>query len=400
MLNGEDIIYVGNRWFGENKTSAHHIAEVLGERNRILYIEATGQRAPRASRRDLMQIFRLLGRLWKKPVRVDENFHVYAPLILPFHRFAIVRKLNAIILRLSVSRVSRRLGFRNPLLWIYMPHFGSLARSIDSKGVVYYITDEYSSHPNANVEVIKALEREVLARADVVFAVSEVLHERKKKLNENCYLALHGVDLTRFHAAARGEAPVPDDIAGIPRPIAGFIGFIEEWIDIELLRHMATSLPRFSFVLVGKAMQDVSRIASLSNVYLLGHRPFPELPGYLQQMDVCLLPYRLNTQVVNSNPKKLREYLAAGKPVVSVRVREVERYADLVEIVEGYEAYTRAIERALADDSSERRERRVKAMENESWHQRVDDVSNHIARHIPSVRNEALEQPALQDAHE
>ena len=85
------------------------------------------------------------------------------------------------------------------------------------------------------VEVIKALELKVLERADVVFAVSDVLHERKSKLNENCYLALHGVDLERFEAVSRDEIPTPSDMASIPGPIVGFIGFIEEWIDIDLL---------------------------------------------------------------------------------------------------------------------------------------------------------------------
>jgi glycosyltransferase involved in cell wall biosynthesis len=392
MLQDENIIYVGNRWFGENKTSAHHIAEVLGEKNRVLYVEATGQRAPRASRRDLLKILRHLAMIWQRPVRVSDRFHVYSPIILPFHRFRFVRWLNERLLKFNVARTARRLGFDNPLLWIYMPHFGSLAADLPSKGVVYYITDEYSSHPDANVEVIQALEKRVLARADVVFAVSSQLLERKREFNPNCYLALHGVDVERFAPVARGALAVPPDIADIPRPIAGFIGFIEEWIDLDLIHHLATAMPHVSFVLVGKAMSDVSHIARLRNVYLLGHRPFPELPGYLQQMDVGLLPYRLNTQVINSNPKKLREYLAAGKPVVSVRVREVERYKGLVAIADDYENYRAAIESALAGDSDDKRRARLDAVKGESWHRRVDDVSAIIARHINGVKDRPLKE--------
>lgn len=396
MLKGEEIIYVGNRWFGENKTSAHHIAEVLSESNRILYIEATGQRAPRASRRDVTQILRVLGKLWKGPVRVGDNFHVYSPVILPFHRFRFVRWLNSKILHFNVSRVARRLGFTNPLLWIYMPHFGSLARDMSKKGVVYYITDEYSSHPSTNQKVIQNLELMVLAQADVVFAVSDELLERKRKLNPNCFLSLHGVDLERFTAAARRELPVPPVMADIPGPVIGFIGFIEEWIDIDLLHHLATTLPQCSFVLVGKAMQDVAKIRALPNVHLLGHRPFPELPAYLQSMDVCLLPYKLNTQVINSNPKKLREYLAAGKPVVSVRVREVERYAELVYIVDDYAQYAEAVERAISEDSPERRQQRVAAMQGESWHRRVDDVSAIVAGAIAGICNEPTDNVSIE----
>jgi glycosyltransferase involved in cell wall biosynthesis len=134
-------------------------------------------------------------------------------------------------------------------------------------------------------------------------------------------------------------------------------------------------------------------IQSLPNVYLLGHKPFIELPAYLAHMDVGLLPYRLNTQVINSNPKKLREYLAAGKPIVSVRVREVERYAELVRIADDYEAYAEAIRRAIDEDSPAQRATRVEAMKDESWERRVDDVSSIVARHV-GVRNQPMEAGA------
>jgi glycosyltransferase involved in cell wall biosynthesis len=340
-----------------------------------------------------MQIFRLLGKILKKPTQISDNFYVYSPIILPFHRFRIVRWLNDRILKFNVARVSSSLGFNDPLLWIFMPHYGSLAKNLPAKGIVYYITDEYSSHPNANVEVIKRLEQTVLERAHVVFAVSQVLLERKREFNQNCYLSLHGVDLERFRALDPRKIPVPADMANIPSPIAGFIGFIEEWIDIELLHYIATRHHDVSFVLVGKAMQDVSLIESLPNVYLLGHKPFPELPAYLAHMDVGLLPYRLNTQVINSNPKKLREYLAAGKPIVSVRVREVERYAEFVHIADDYDAYADAIRKALDEDCAALRATRVDAMKNESWERRVDDVSAIVAQHI-AVRNEPMRDGA------
>jgi glycosyltransferase involved in cell wall biosynthesis len=389
MIRGEDIIYVGNRWFGENKTSAHHIAEVLARGNRILYLEATGQRAPRGSKRDLVQILRLLGKMWRKPVSLGENFHVYAPFIIPFHRFRWVRRLNAWILTASVKRLARRIGFSRPLLWIFMPHYASLCRGLETKGIVYYITDEYSAHPNANREVIQGLEREVLAKADVVFAVSDTLLERKRAFHANCHLALHGVDLGRFSMSAARALETPPELASISGPVVGFIGFIEEWIDLELLHYAATRLPDLTFVLVGKAMQDVDRIRSLPNVRLLGHRPFTELPAYLRRMDVALLPYRLNTQVVNSNPKKLREYLAAGKPVVSVRVREVERYGPLVYIADDYPGFAAAIRRALGEDSDDRRARRAASMLEESWERRVDAVSSIVAKSIAGVHDGA-----------
>ena len=73
MLTGEDIIYIANDWARENKTSAHQIAEVLSQKNRVLYIEAAGMRKPRASGRDFRKILSKFRKLAAKPVEIQHN---------------------------------------------------------------------------------------------------------------------------------------------------------------------------------------------------------------------------------------------------------------------------------------------------------------------------------------
>ena len=54
------IIYFGNDWFAENRTSSHHVAERLAERTRVLYVDVPGLRAPKATGRDLKKLCRKL----------------------------------------------------------------------------------------------------------------------------------------------------------------------------------------------------------------------------------------------------------------------------------------------------------------------------------------------------
>ncbi|MGD8415297.1 MAG: glycosyltransferase [Candidatus Latescibacterota bacterium] len=389
MLQNENIIYVANAWPGDNKTSAHHVAEELARHNRLLYVEASGQRAPRASKRDYKKILAKLKKAWSPPKPIQDNIYLFSPLILPLHRYPAVRKLNGLLLKIFMKRALRRLSFDDPLLWIFMPHYSALLGSVPARGIVYYVVDEYSSQPNVDAQAIKDMEADVLASADVVFAVSDKLVENKRKSNPNVYLSTHGVDVEKFSRARDPNGHLPPDIASIRRPIAGFFGLIEDWIDLDLLKYMAGKLPDVSFVMVGSVVQDVGGLDGLKNVHFLGHKPYDVLPDYLRAFDVGLLPYKLNEQVINSNPKKLREYLAGGKPVVSARVKEVERYGDLVYIADDAQGFVDAVKRALEEDNAAAAAARAAAMEEESWTAKVERISSIVSGHTRPVENRA-----------
>jgi len=382
VLKGENIIYVANAWPGDNKTSAHHVAEELAKHNRLLYIEASGQRAPRATTRDYKKILHKLKKAWNRPAPIADNIFVYSPIILPFHGYRFVRKLNQYLLKIFINRALRTLSLSDPILWIVLPHYSVLVDSVRAKGIVYYCVDEYASQPNVDAEAIRSMEAKVLAHADVVFAVSEELVESKRKSHDNVYLSRHGVDVEHFALAEQVDRPVPADIACIKRPIAVFFGLIEDWIDLDLVGYLARNLPEVSFVFIGSVVQSIGELKNYDNVHFLGHKRYQDLPSYLRECDVGLLPYKLNEQVINSNPKKLREYLSGGKPVVSVKVREVERYSDLVRIAENRTEFLAAVKDAIEHDSPEAAAKRAASVADESWVGKVERISAIVARHV------------------
>ena len=104
---------------------------------------------------------------------------------------------------------------------------------------------------------------------------------------------------------------------------------------------------------------------------------------------MAIIPYRLNEQVRHANPLKLREYLATGKPVVSVRTPEVERFASLLHIGVNVAGFISAIDAALREDGSDLRSRRIAAVSDMSWEQRADAtwsiVCQALVRHAKKV---------------
>src|SRR5262245_2217684 len=111
------IVYFGNDWSAENRTSSHHIAERLAARMPLLYIDSPGLRAPKASGRDFRKIFRKLASALRPPRPIGPHmWHMSTPQI-PFRRLPLINSLNRFLGQSLVKRALRRLGFRDLISW-------------------------------------------------------------------------------------------------------------------------------------------------------------------------------------------------------------------------------------------------------------------------------------------
>src|SRR5262249_2078386 len=116
--------------------------------------------------------------------------------------------------------------------------------------------------------------------------------------------------------------------------------------------------------------RDTGSLRALPNVRLIGQKRYEDLPAYCRAFDVGIIPFRIDELTVRANPLKLREYLAAGLPVVSSDLPEVRKYAGLVRLAAGPEGFVDAIEGLLAERTEARARARVEAMRQESWEAR------------------------------
>jgi len=257
-----------------------------------------------------------------------------------------------------------------------------LAGNMKEKGVVYYCVDEYSAQPGVDAATILEMEKELIIAADIVFTVSDELLKRKKAINPNTFLSLHGVDVAHFSQGVIKVLETPEDIRNISKPIIGFFGLIQPRVDLNLIKYLAEKRPQYEFLLIGLVAQDITSLKSCKNVHFLGTRNYKELPKYLSAFDVAIMPYRLDSEMKNSNPIKTREYLAGGKPVVSVRIKEVEKYQPMVLIADNKEEFLSCIDEAIEKDSEDKRRERLCAMKKESWDFRVESISKLVQNRI------------------
>ena len=202
-------------------------------------------------------------------------------------------------------------------------YIGRLGESLS----VYYCVDEWSLFSQMDEERTRQAERLLLERVDCVFAVNDALADAKRPFNAETHVAPHGVDREHFKQALSADTAVPADLAPLPAPVLGFYGAIADWVDVELLAQVARLRPDWTLALIGTELISTSALGKLPNVHLLGRRPYEALPAYCKGFDVALIPYLESDQLPYRNPIKLREYLAAGLPIVSTHVPEVEHYA-------------------------------------------------------------------------
>src|SRR5262245_15966851 len=220
------ILYFGNDWAAENRTSSHQIARWLAQGHRVYYVECPGLRAPKSTGRDLKKIWTKLGRFFGGVRQVDENLKVWTLLQIPLHRFALVRWLNALLIRWALRWLLWREGIRNPITWFMIPHLAHAMKQLGERLAVYYCIDDYASLPDVNPETVRGLDEESTRKADIVFVASETLLQEKLRLNPHTHVSPHGVDFEHFARAHNGRLTRPSDTPEFPRPVVGFFGLI------------------------------------------------------------------------------------------------------------------------------------------------------------------------------
>src|SRR3954468_22566027 len=216
--------------------------------------------------------------------------------------------------------------FKNPVQWFYSPFTApAMLGAFNEIGVVYDCMDELSKFRFAHPDLVRR-ERLLLANADVVFTGGYKLYESKKRYHNNVHFFGCGVDVRHFGKARLADTPIPADIAGLPKPVFGYFGVIDERLDYSLIDALAAENPNASVVMVGPVVKvDPASLPTRENIHWLGQRDYAALPSYVKGFTVCLMPFALNEATEYINPTKTLEYMAAGKPIVSTAVPDVVR---------------------------------------------------------------------------
>ncbi len=377
-LRGRDILCFSHDWTGD-PLSKTHLMRVLSKDNRILWINAIANRMPTTSTKDVSRIYKKL-RAFAEPVReVEPNIFVLNPLAFPSYGNETILKVNRSFLASQVRKAMRGLGFENVVNMVFNPAAGMIAGRLGETELIYYCVDEYTAFTGAS-NGLRAIENDLFRKADIVIVSAERLFESKKDFNPNTFVIRHGTDWRHFRTALDPNLEIPADITDLPRPIIGFHGLLADWVDYDLIKKTAERYPQGSVVLIGKiavdAEQKVKVLDNVPNVHFLGRKPYAELPAYCKAFDVALNPFAINELTLAANPLKVREYLAAGLPVVSTDIPEVRVLDDCLVGID-HQDFLEKVDKALSHPKT--RESVSDAIAHESWEAKVDELREIIA---------------------
>lgn len=395
-LENKDIVCVAlPNWEGDYVKSTVKIISELATSNRVLYVdyEHTWKDVFAAwigkSNAPANRILGFSNRLRTVEVPGGKPVHVLTPppvypanWITSDSFYESVMKANANKVRKSILKAMETLNMKNPVVInAFNPFFGlPLAKTLNESALIYYCYDEISACKWSKKHG-KKVEEAFMKKADAVITTSEGLLNQKSQLAKACFMVNNGVDFSLFNKAADLKFKNKNSEITV-----GYLGSIDERLDYDLLSYLAENMPDTKFQFVGRIVEKekAARVDKFTNVRFFGPKKLEELPPFLRNFDVALIPFVKNEQTANIYPVKINEYLAAGVPVVSTDFAPLPKFSDIISMASTNEDFLRQVNYCLNNDSIEKREKRVALAENNSWEKRGEQFGEIVSQVLAS----------------
>lgn len=277
--------------------------------------------------------------------------YVSASLVIPYNKpFLRSEWVNHNWYKLTFPNVVKKVkdaGFGDvDIIYFDNPNQAFWLDIIKHKRSIFRIADKNSGFESSTAAGQK-LEADLARSVDTVIYTAEYLKEYVEAMQPKS--ALHVPNGVNFKHFKQSSGSLPDEYKTLPKPIAIYVGAMESWFDFDLVKKAAAELPNVSFVLIGSDELARGRLKQLDNIHLLGCRPYSELPRYLHNADVGIIPFNLAKypELVNGiHPLKLYEYLACGLPVVSVEWEEIKNLKSPAVLCQTGDQFIEAISKA------------------------------------------------------
>lgn len=274
-----------------------------------------------------------------------ENVWRLRPCGFPYERCSrLINIINGKMARTEIEEAARQLKFEKPILWLDRVHGFDFEYFQKNSFVVYDLVDEILAFGRVrNDRMLLELENQVLKRADILLSSSQTLMERKIKQSSREGKSLflpNGVDCSRF-SIETGKVTQQN-------PTIGFIGHISKRsINYNLVQSVAAARPDWTLLFVGPGTEEDKNALKegYPNIVIQDPVSGTEVPRVIREFDIGMIPY--NTEKADMDyvfPRKACEYLAAGKPVISTPLKEVECLRPYVQVATDAEGFIRKAE--------------------------------------------------------
>jgi teichuronic acid biosynthesis glycosyltransferase TuaH len=331
------------------------------------YLPHTFKRALRNFKENIIK--RTEGKVIKRSLatkiyQVNDKLIVYSSVLSKFSQQLFYQELKNSLKELEIDDF---------VVWSYYPLSVDYFELLKAKLYVFDAVDNWIEHPSyVKFKKLLAENYHVIdEKADLIFLVAKELN-RLFNRTEKVHYFPNAVDLKHYQQ----EYPLINrDIGDIVRPIIGYVGTVQDRFDYELFEFLAKSNPEKSFVIIGPVWypEMKKKLSLLPNVYLLGRKSYQEVPMYIQQFDLGIIPHKIDNFSKYTNPMKVYEYLACGKPVVTTPTADLEELSDIISLADDKLEFNQQINTILQKDIISA-EKRLEIIKEHSWLKRVDKM--------------------------
>ncbi|MFH1667992.1 MAG: glycosyltransferase [Candidatus Komeilibacteria bacterium] len=260
----------------------------------------------------------------------------------------------------------------NPLLTDYFDE-------LSAKSYVFDVVDDWTLHPS--YQTIKSLieknYQEIINRSNLIFTVAEELMTKFEE-NEHVYWLPNGIDLNHYLQRA---TLIDKEIGDIPHPIIGYIGIVLGRLDLDIIKYLAQHNPQKSIVIAGSYKgrlfywnrKLIKELKKYPNIYLLGYIPYNKAAMYIQQFDLGIIPHLSDSYVKATNPMKMYEYLACGKPIVASPAAGLDMFSE-IKIAQTPKDFNQLVISELAEDNEQKQQARIELVKEHTWQQRIKQM--------------------------
>ncbi len=247
-------------------------------------------------------------------------------------------------------------------VWLYTPMALPIAAKLARRMMVYDVMDDLAAFAQASPE-LRAAQSQALELADLVFTGGRSIDAGVRgRTDAPVHLFPSGVEPEHYESARTLRG-------GRERPVAGYVGVIDERINLQLVADLARALPDWDIEMVGPVFKiDPADLPQAPNLRYPGMQPYEKLPAVMGSFDVALMPFALNEATRSISPTKTLEYLAAGLPVVSTRIPDVVfSFGGVVDLCQGGDEFAAACRRVLGHSLVERDRQLAPLLHERRW---------------------------------
>lgn len=314
-----------------------------------------------------------------KFTKVDNNIYTYAPFSmflytskpLMNYRFVNILSINSTIP--NIKYVLEKNEFSNiDILWLTNPKYYYLESKVNYKKMFHRLADDLEEY-NKKFKSFNYFEDKILQESDKVFIVSNNLIHKKKYIRDDLVYLPNGVEQSSFIKDNYGR-PAEFDYN---KNRCIYVGAIEKWLDVELIKYCAKKLSNINFYFIGSVKIDIQPLIGLKNVFFLGYKSYDIIPDYLYYSDIGIIPFKVNKFIDSISPIKLYEYMSVGLNVVSTGFKEMQYINSPAFIANDYNEFCNSIVQAIKSKEKNKMLNIQFAKEN-TWNKRFEIIKGYL----------------------